>query len=51
MAISCAGFWGECEDFVAAAENVVETGECAGVAEVRGGVVPMGGKGGDELGG
>lgn len=51
MAISCAGFWGECEDFVAAAENVVETGECAGVAEVRGGVVPMGGKGGDEMGG
>lgn len=51
MAISCAGFWGECEDFVAAAENVVETGGCAGVAEVRGGVVPMGGEGGDEVGG
>lgn len=36
---------------MAAAENVVETEGCAGVAEVRGGVVPMGGKGGDELGG
>lgn len=36
---------------MAAAENVVETGGCAGVAEVRGGVVPMGAKGGDEVGG
>lgn len=36
---------------MAAAENVVETEGCAGVAEVRGGVVPMGGEGGDELGG
>lgn len=36
---------------MAAAENVVETGVCAGVAEVRGGVVPMGGEGGDEVGG
>lgn len=45
MAISCAGLWGKCEDFVAAAENVVETGRCAGVAEVGGGVVPVGGEG------
>lgn len=36
---------------MAAAENVVETEGCAGVAEVRAGVVPMGGEGGDEVGG